>query len=113
MANEDFLVMRRTQLAAILALVATAAHGANNSAALTLKDHRFTPTEIHVKANTPSTVSLTNNDNESEEFDSTSLKIEKVVSGHELVHFNSSTIAANGRGWSDSATTSRESKGRA
>ena len=35
-----------------------------------------------MKANTPTTVTLINNDDQSEEFDSTSLKIEKVVAGH-------------------------------
>ena len=74
--------MRSTLVAPFFALVATAAYGESHTATLTLKDRRFTPTEIHVKANVPTTVSLTNNDNESEEFDSTSLKIEKVVGGH-------------------------------
>ena len=74
--------MRRTVVAAFFALVATAAYGESNTTALTLKDHKFTPTEIHVKANVATMVSLTNNDNEPEEFDSTSLKIEKVVGGH-------------------------------
>jgi hypothetical protein len=74
--------MRPILFAALLALVSAGALGADNVASLTLKDHKFSPTEIHVKANTPKTVSLTNNDAESEEFDSTSLKIEKVVAGH-------------------------------
>jgi plastocyanin len=48
---------------------------------LTLKDHRFTPAVIHVKAGTPAVITLTNNDDTAEEFDSTSLKVEKVVAG--------------------------------
>jgi hypothetical protein len=48
-------------------------------AALTLKDHRFTPAEIHVKANTPSLIALTNSDSTAEEFDSSALHVEKVV----------------------------------
>jgi hypothetical protein len=52
------------------------------TASITLNSHKFTPSEIHVKANTPTTVTLTNNDVEAEEFDSTSLKIEKIVAGH-------------------------------
>jgi hypothetical protein len=67
---------------ALLSLFATAALGADNTASLVLKDHKFAPAEIHVKANTPSTVTLTNNDDTTEEFDSTALKIEKVVAGH-------------------------------
>jgi hypothetical protein len=50
---------------------------------VTLKDHRFTPAEIHVPANQPALITLTNQDGSAEEFDSTSLKVEKVVPGHE------------------------------
>jgi hypothetical protein len=49
---------------------------------LTLKNHRFTPSEIHVKANVPNLISLANTDDTAEEFDSTSLKVEKVVASH-------------------------------
>ncbi len=74
--------MKTMLLVPLLALLAAAASGADNTLSLTLKDHKFSPAEIHVKANTPTTVTLTNEDNETEEFDSTSLKIEKVVTGH-------------------------------
>ena len=74
--------MRPVLFAALLALVSTSAFGADTLVSLTLKDHKFSPAEIHVKADTPTTVSLNNNDAETEEFDSTSLKIEKVVAGH-------------------------------
>jgi hypothetical protein len=50
---------------------------------VTLKDHRFIPAEIHVAANQPSLILLTNQDGAAEEFDSTALKVEKVVPGHE------------------------------
>ena len=49
---------------------------------LTLKDHKFAPVEIRVKANVPNVIALTNADEVAEEFDSTSLKVEKVVAGH-------------------------------
>ena len=49
---------------------------------VTLKDHRFTPAEIHVPANQPVLLSLANEDDAAEEFDSTALKVEKVVPGH-------------------------------
>jgi len=49
---------------------------------VTLKDHKFTPSEIHVKANEPAVIALTNNDDTAEEFDSPALKVEKVVAGH-------------------------------
>lgn len=49
---------------------------------MSLKNHRFTPAAIHVKAGVPNVIALTNNDDAAEEFDSTSLKVEKVVAGH-------------------------------
>ena len=49
---------------------------------LTLKDHKFAPVEIRVKANMPNVIALTNADDTAEEFDSTSLKVEKVVASH-------------------------------
>jgi hypothetical protein len=50
--------------------------------AVTLENHKFSPAEIHVKANTPSIIALTNKDATAEEFDSTALKVEKVVAGN-------------------------------
>ena len=55
---------------------------ADGATALKLKDHKFTPAEIHVKANMPSVISLTNGDPSAEEFDSQALKVEKVVAGN-------------------------------
>lgn len=55
---------------------------ADSPIALKLKDHKFTPAEIHVKANTPNVITMTNEDPTAEEFDSTSLKVEKVVAGN-------------------------------
>ncbi len=49
---------------------------------VTLQNHKFTPSEIRVKANTPSLIALTNKDATAEEFDSTALKVEKVVAGN-------------------------------
>lgn len=49
---------------------------------ITLKNHRFAPAEIHLKANVSNVIALTNNDDTAEEFDSTSLKVEKVVASH-------------------------------
>jgi hypothetical protein len=48
---------------------------------LTLQDHKFTPAEITVPANQAVEIQLINKDPLAEEFDSTSLKIEKVVAG--------------------------------
>ena len=70
-------------LIAAAALAATPAVADAPAANLTLKGHKFLPAEIHVKANQPNVIALTNADDTAEEFDSTSLKVEKVVSGHD------------------------------
>jgi heme/copper-type cytochrome/quinol oxidase subunit 2 len=49
--------------------------------ALTLDQHRFSPEELRVKANTPFILVLTNKDKEDEEFEIASLRIEQIVSG--------------------------------
>jgi hypothetical protein len=48
-----------------------------------LKDHRFEPAEIHVRAGKPTVLLVTNEDNTPEEFDSTALQVEKIIAaGH-------------------------------
>jgi hypothetical protein len=47
-----------------------------------LKNHRFTPNVIKVKANQTAVIMLYNDDDTADEFDSSSLKVEKVVPGH-------------------------------
>jgi hypothetical protein len=63
--------------------VATPALADNASVPVQLKDHKFLPAEIHVRANQINVIALTNRDDSAEEFDSTSLKVEKVVAGHD------------------------------
>ena len=46
---------------------------------VTLRDHHFSPAEIHVPANQPAILQITNADPLPEEFDSTDLKVEKVI----------------------------------
>ncbi|HKS85066.1 MAG TPA: cupredoxin domain-containing protein [Pseudolabrys sp.] len=48
---------------------------------LTIKDHTFTPVEIKVPANQRVTITVINDDATPEEFDSSALKVEKVVAG--------------------------------
>jgi plastocyanin len=48
---------------------------------LTIKDHRFTPAEIHVPAGKPTIITVHNQDATAEEFDSSALKTEKVIAG--------------------------------
>lgn len=66
----------------LLAFAVPACGQESGAIPLRLKDHKFTPTEIHVKANQPNVITLTNDDDTADEFDSTSLKVEKVVAGH-------------------------------
>lgn len=46
---------------------------------VTLKDHRFTPSEIHVQTGKPALLKIRNEDAAAEEFDSSALKVEKIV----------------------------------
>jgi plastocyanin len=48
---------------------------------MTLKDHKFTPSEIHVKSGQRTVINLHNQDSTAEEFDSDALGVEKVVGG--------------------------------
>jgi Cupredoxin-like domain len=48
---------------------------------VTLKDHRFEPPEIHVQTGKPTILLVTNADAAAEEFDSSDLKVEKVIPG--------------------------------
>jgi hypothetical protein len=48
---------------------------------VTLQNHKFTPAEIHVAVGKPTVLVVRNQDAAPEEFDSTSLKIEKVIAG--------------------------------
>lgn len=72
-------MMKRVALVVAVLMIASPAFA--DGIAVTLKDHKFTPAEIHVKANTPIVITLTNKDATAEEFDSTALKVEKVVAG--------------------------------
>ena len=48
---------------------------------LTIKNHRFTPSEIKVPANKRVQLTVVNQDSTPEEFDSDALKVEKVLPG--------------------------------
>jgi len=49
---------------------------------LTIKDHKFSPAEIHVPANQPAQIGVDNQDATAEEFDSSALGVEKVIAGN-------------------------------
>jgi plastocyanin len=67
----------------LLSTVATIAAGAATAHAddyvVTIKDHRFAPAEIKVPANQRVTITVINEDATAEEFESSTLKVEKVV----------------------------------
>jgi plastocyanin len=48
---------------------------------LTIKDHKFTPEELKVPANQRVVITVINNDDTAEEFESSVLKVEKVIAG--------------------------------
>lgn len=74
--------MNRLVLAlALIAMPLASAARADDAIEVHLKDHKFTPSVIKVKANRPSMIVLHNDDDTADEFDSSSLKIEKVVPG--------------------------------
>ncbi|HEY1795298.1 MAG TPA: cupredoxin domain-containing protein [Stellaceae bacterium] len=82
-------------LAVVMALAGTApwpGARADDAApiAVTIKDHKFSPAEIHVPAGKAATLKITNQDPTAEEFDSTALKVEKVIVGGTwgLVHLH-------------------------
>jgi heme/copper-type cytochrome/quinol oxidase subunit 2 len=84
------MTMDKFATAALTALVLTGAGfrapaGADEPAAIevTIKDHHFSPAEIHVPAGKPVILHITNADDTVEEFDSVALQVEKViVAGH-------------------------------
>ncbi|HBK05907.1 MAG TPA: cupredoxin domain-containing protein [Acetobacteraceae bacterium] len=62
---------------------ASAAAEEPNKINIELKDHRFDPAEIHVQAGKPTILVVTNHDSTAEEFESSALKVEKIIAaGH-------------------------------
>ncbi len=61
---------------------------------LTLKDHQFEPAEIKAPANRPIEITLKNEDNAFEEFDSSALRTEKIVTGHGTITIKLKPLAA-------------------
>ncbi len=68
-----------TAVALALALAPLGAKAADYT--LTLKNHRFTPSEIKVPANKRVKLTVVNDDATPEEFDSDALRVEKVLAG--------------------------------
>jgi hypothetical protein len=65
----------------LLSLVPPAHGEAPATLEVTIKDHRFAPAELHIKAGKPTILIVTNLDSTPEEFEMRRLAIEKVVPG--------------------------------
>ena len=64
-------------------LMVTAAHGQQaTSLSISVKNHRFQPSELSAPANVPITLRVKNLDPTPMEFESVSLRVEKVVTGN-------------------------------
>jgi plastocyanin len=81
------LTHHRTHIALAVALI-FAAGGSTATAAdevkveITIKDHRFQPAEVRVPAGKPLVVKVRNRDATPEEFESKTLRVEKVIVGN-------------------------------
>ncbi|RDV05481.1 cupredoxin domain-containing protein [Undibacter mobilis] len=70
-----------TALAALLVAAPLTAKAADEFT-LTIKDHKFSPAELKVPANKRVTITVINSDPTPEEFESESLKVEKIIAGN-------------------------------
>lgn len=61
---------------------------------LTLKDHKFEPAELRAPAGKAMAITLKNEDDAPEEFDSTALRVEKIVTGRGTVTIKLKPLAA-------------------
>ena len=78
------LTRRQSIFAAVAALAASCAGAQAEdmfTATTTIRNHRFDPAEIHVPAGKRIALTVINDDPLSEEFDSSALKVEKVIAG--------------------------------
>src|SRR5205814_4964816 len=68
-------------LIAALALPAAGGDARAQEITVTIKDHRFEPTELRVPANKRVSIYVVNEDATPEEFESVSMKVEKIIPG--------------------------------
>ena len=64
-----------------------------SSVKLTLKNHRFEPAEAHAPAGKPFTIELTNLDSTPAEFESKTLRVEKVVAAGSTITLQMRALA--------------------
>jgi len=77
--NVMTLGLRLAALTAVLAATTPARAEDLTTYQLTLKDHKFTPAEIHVPSGKPFLVNVTNHDDTAEEFDMPRPAVEKII----------------------------------
>jgi plastocyanin len=74
--------MRNNIIAGFAFLMVLAASAQAEDYVLTIKDHKFEPKELVIPANQKVKITVRNNDDTAEEFESSQLKREKVVAAH-------------------------------
>ena len=87
---------RRTLISALalgLCGAASPALAQQANVQLTLKDHKFIPAEPHAPANTPLVIVVKNLDSTPAEFESKTLRVEKVVAGGAQATINIRALA--------------------
>jgi heme/copper-type cytochrome/quinol oxidase subunit 2 len=80
--TQEGVMMNKLLALTVAAVVAAASPVSAETSAnikLILKNHRFEPGEPTAPANTPITIEVTNNDSTPSEFESKTLRVEKVV----------------------------------
>jgi hypothetical protein len=97
MSMNDIII--RSIAGAVFGLAAMSAGGMacaqqRTTIPLTIKDHRFEPAEPHAPAGQPLTIVLKNLDSTPAEFESKTLRVEKVVVGGGQVTINIHPLAA-------------------
>jgi hypothetical protein len=72
-----------TTIAFAVALGAPAAHAQQTAnLSVSVKNHRVQPAELHAPANVPIVITIKNLDSTQMEFESTTLRVEKVIGGN-------------------------------
>jgi hypothetical protein len=85
------LSLRLALLAASVAALALPAHAEGYT--LTIKDHRFSPETLKVKANQEFDLTVINNDPTAEEFESADFHVEKVIEGGKQITVHVDALA--------------------
>ncbi len=82
-------ILSRIAFVAFLALSTQAgAQSSTDELTLTIKDHRFSPTELTVPAGKKFRIVVDNQDATAEEFESKALRVEKVIPGKKKATIN-------------------------